>query len=222
LHPSVVFLLAEQEKRLRALGQYRPDGPVFPAADGSWRLRGRVITPESFRNIVKRAQLPGEGWVPHSLRHSLATLELQASAGNLRAAARRTRHKSLKILEGYIHQFGGRWGGSHVAPLDMPESTNPPKLKAKPAAKLLSQSTAPKGGELDRVTLRDLARKWVQDGGKPGDEPPRALAGLADAAYQRAYSRAKAGGAQAAKIAGRRARKGVVGAWPSAVRGVMD
>jgi integrase len=225
LHPSVVFLLQEQEKRLRALGHYRHDGPVFPAADGSWRLSGRVITPDTFRTIVKRAQLPGEGWVPHSLRHSLATLELQASAGNLRAVARRTRHKSLKILEGYIHQFGGRWGGSHVAPLDMPKQlpqSEPVRLPAQKAVKSLPPNTSEKTGALDRVTLGDLARQFVASGGKPGDEAPRALSGLADAAYQRAYSRAKGQGPQAAQIAGRRARRGVVGAWSSAVRSAMD
>lgn len=226
LHPSVVLLLKEQEKRVRAAGHYRADGPVFPAADGSWRIRGRVITPSLFRTIVKRAGLPGEGWVPHSLRHSLATLELQASKGNLRAVMGRTRHKSMRVVEGYLHQFGARWGGSHIAPLDMPKrlpmKANPRWAKAPAAPKLLPKSTAPESGKLDRVTLGELASGWVQKGGKLGDEPPRELTALADAAYQRAYSRAKRGGAEVARKAGRRARNGVLGAWPSAVRHAMD
>ena len=104
LHPSAVAALRAQRDRLRAVGWYRPDGPVFPAKGGAWRSHAMVISPTRFRAVVEAAGLPNVGnWTVHSLRHSFATLEMVANGGDLRAVQARTGHGSLRVLEGYLH-----------------------------------------------------------------------------------------------------------------------
>ena len=46
--------------------------------------------------------LLSEGFVPHSLRHSAATLELRAGA-DVRTVQARLGHASLTTTEGYLH-----------------------------------------------------------------------------------------------------------------------
>lgn len=111
LHPRVVEFLRSHRKRLQDRGWYRQNGPVFPtigggAKGGQWRDRAELLKPSLFRRIVTAAGLPNpERWVPHSLRHTYATLE-GANAASLRDLQARTGHSSLKVLEGYMKSVG--------------------------------------------------------------------------------------------------------------------
>ena len=111
LHPRVVEFLRSHRRRLDDRGWYRPDGPVFPtigggARGGQWRDKSELLKPDLFRELVRRAGLPSpERWVPHSLRHTYATLE-GANAASLRDLQARTGHSSLKVLEGYMKSVG--------------------------------------------------------------------------------------------------------------------
>lgn len=111
LHPRVVDFLRSHRERLRDRGWYRSDGPVFPtigggARGGQWRDKSELLRPELFREIVRAAGLPNpERWVPHSLRHTFATLE-GANASSLRDLQARTGHSSLRVLEGYMKSVG--------------------------------------------------------------------------------------------------------------------
>jgi integrase len=112
LHPTALVALLAQRELLEARGWYRPDGPVFPSPsgpfEGTWRNNANCITPEVFKRYAKAAGFPNwETWVPHSLRHSAATLEGEAGA-SLRSIQGRTGHSSLTNLEAYIHARTGR------------------------------------------------------------------------------------------------------------------
>jgi integrase len=121
LHPTAIAALLAQRDLLRARRWYRPTGPVFPAPEGSpwegtWRNNANGIAPEDFRRIAIAAGLPfASEWVPHSLRHSSATLESVAGA-DLRSIQKRTGHASLRVLEDYINARVGR-GDSAIAAL---------------------------------------------------------------------------------------------------------
>lgn len=112
LHPDARAALLEQREALRARGWYRPDGPVFPTRDGSWRKNANCIYPEDMKTLAVRAGIPNAArWVTHSLRHSTATLEL-LHGGAPRIVQRRIGHASLRMLEQYAH--GGDGGPSAI------------------------------------------------------------------------------------------------------------
>lgn len=128
MHAAVVQALRAQRAQLQRHGWYRPDGPVFPGKSGKWRTHAEVFKPERFRAIVKKAGLPNvERWTTHSLRHSFATLEVIASAGDLRRVQRRTGHSSIEQLSTYMHSARR---GSHL-PSAIGEL--PPALTAGPS-----------------------------------------------------------------------------------------
>jgi hypothetical protein len=123
-----VLALHAQREQLVARGWYRDDGPVFPGHvgewEGTWRNNANGIDPREFRRVAARAGLPFTAlWVPHSLRHSTATLEALSGA-NLRAIQKRTGHGSLEVLEGYISKRLGS-GESAIGRL-LPEGSEEP------------------------------------------------------------------------------------------------
>ncbi|AUX43814.1 uncharacterized protein SOCE26_052690 [Sorangium cellulosum] len=112
MHPSAIRALRAQRDNLIARGWYRPDGPVFPetrSGKGLWRSHADCIHPErEMREIVRAAGLPGDprDWTPHSLRTTGASLETRASSGDLKSTMLRTRHKTVKVLLGYMRDVG--------------------------------------------------------------------------------------------------------------------
>lgn len=123
-----VLALHAQREQLVARGWYRDDGPVFPGHlgewEGTWRNNANGIDPREFRRVAARAGLPFSAlWVPHSLRHSTATLEALAGA-SLRQIQKRTGHASLQVLEGYISKRLGS-GESAMGRL-LPEGSEEP------------------------------------------------------------------------------------------------
>lgn len=103
VHPDVAQVLADQRARLRELGAYRPSGPIFPAdTDGAWRSNANAIKPQKFKQLVEEAGRDATNWVPHSLRHSCATLELKAGT-DIREVQARLGHASLEVTARYVH-----------------------------------------------------------------------------------------------------------------------
>lgn len=243
LHPSAVAALRAQRTKLERLGWYHDKGPVFPnPRTGAWRTAGRVIRPESVRQIVARAGFKNpEAWVPHCLRHSFATLELVAHGGDLKAVQARTGHADVAVLEGYLHQ-----AGRGIAPSRLPELPlavqSPAPLEPPPL-----NDVALRSGEVSAFTagferakqvqaLRDLPALKRRDARKLAERPFAELAGewilagrpgarpapvgdAAQRAYTRAYQREKyaGNGPEAARSAGRRARKATLAAWAKAL-----
>jgi integrase len=114
MHPDCRVLLLEQRERLKRLGWYRADGPVFPTAGGAWRKNANCIYPEDMKAIAIRAGVPNAArWVTHSLRHSFSTLELRGG-GAPRDVQRRTGHASLAQLEQYVHDAPGELAASAI------------------------------------------------------------------------------------------------------------
>ena len=201
LHSAAVEMLRRQRRALEAIGWYRPDGPVFPGIDGAWRRTPRAIRPEIFRDLVRRAGLPRpERWVPHSLRHSTATLELMASGFNVLAVQKRLRHANPKTTWGYAHALQRGATRSSLPELTMPVAT--PLLGM---AELVSATAAPPdlpalGPARTRPGRFAVAWEgWIA--GLDGDlafaagalangKHPKRIAELADQAYSRAYKRA--------------------------------
>jgi integrase len=112
IHPTALLALLAQRELLQEWRWYRPDGPVFPSTrgpyKGTWRPDANCIRPETFKRFALLAGLPDwQTWVPHSLRHSAATLESESGA-SLKSIQGRTGHSSLAQLEEYIHARTGR------------------------------------------------------------------------------------------------------------------
>jgi integrase len=138
IHPAAVRMLHVQRDALRARGVYQDDGPVFPAIGGrscvgGWRSHAELIDPDLFRSLVEAAGLPAsERWVPHSLRHTFATLEAQ-SIPSIRDLQARTGHASVQVMMGYLHRAGRGQVQSGidlrvVEGLDLPELPEPDEL----------------------------------------------------------------------------------------------
>lgn len=112
IHPTALAALLAQRELLQAWGWYAPDGPVFPSTRGTyrgtWRPDANCIRPETFKRFALLAGLANwKTWVPHSLRHSAATLASEAGA-SLKSIQALTGHSSLAVLEQYIHARTGR------------------------------------------------------------------------------------------------------------------
>ncbi len=120
-HEACVFMLRSQRELLQRHGRYREDGPVFPGRGGAWRTHAELVDCDDLRRVVAHAGLPNvDQWVTHSLRHSFATLEAAsvfANGGDLASIAKRTRHSSISILEGYLHRLGRGVPGSALPAL---------------------------------------------------------------------------------------------------------
>jgi integrase len=125
LHADAVRVLRGQRERLRQMGWYRPDGPVFPGEDGAWRVDSEAIKVEVFREIVEESGIRCDlaNMVPHSLRHTFTTLEaaaLHAAGQNLRSLQERTRHADASMLQVYMHTSGRGLVPPLVPALDLP------------------------------------------------------------------------------------------------------
>lgn len=128
LSPDAVRTLVDQRQTLEARGVFRNDGPVFPTPKGAWRRLPRIVESAELRRIAMAAGLSEPlRWVPHSLRHTYATIESQAmaqsGAGTLRDLMARTGHGDARVLEGYLHAGEERaFLGSVLAPETLPEN----------------------------------------------------------------------------------------------------
>jgi integrase len=119
-------LVALSEKQ----GVVRNGSPVFRGRDGSWMWVESIN--RSFPQAVKKAGVPHIRF--HDLRHTCATLLLQAGA-SIKAVSARLGHTNVNItLATYAHVLPGeqksvakladkRFGVSHVYPINTPDST---------------------------------------------------------------------------------------------------
>lgn len=244
LHPSAALVLRHQRTQLQDAGRYRVDGPVFPARGSSWLVVGRVLHPDHFRRVVTAAGIEGaiERWSPHSLRHSIATLEAVASGGDLRSVQARTGHSDLRVLEGYLHRAGRGLAASRVPELP-PALTHPQQgvieapaapveVQGQDALTVLAsharatdyQQSVDAGKRAARAEgerpFAELAREWIA-AGRPGPRP-KAVTDATRRAYARAYNqeRYRSADAERAREAGYRARRACLGAWGRALRAV--
>jgi len=108
LPPSLVLVLqqhrAEQEEQLTLLGKPLTDGDfVFAHPDGT-PLNPSTVS-HAFSNIIRKAELPNMRL--HDLRHSHATLMLQAGV-HPKVVSERLGHSSIRItLDTYSHVLPG-------------------------------------------------------------------------------------------------------------------
>lgn len=209
LHQVAACALDDQRGYLRALGWYRPTGPVFPGAGGEWRVDETVIKPERMRDLAAVAGVSVDlaRFTTHGLRHTFATLEVLASQ-DLVATAKRTRHKQVSTLLQYMHAGGRGLPKSPLGPIAI-EPPAAPHLLPAPAPVLLV--TAEHGGEEqeqwdDAAALRQILdpertgkviepgdiseleaahRRWVE-GGRRTVRPPEVTEG-AERARSRVY-----------------------------------
>jgi integrase len=106
LNRDAAQLFRAQRAALIEAGIYRADGPVFPGRDGRFRLSPEFIRPDLFKRLVYAAGLRNpEHWVPHSMRHSMVTLEYKASGGDIKGTMERARHTTYSSMMGYVHRF---------------------------------------------------------------------------------------------------------------------
>ncbi|TWF77764.1 phage integrase family protein [Pseudonocardia hierapolitana] len=99
--PIPEFLLTDLEKAIAARG-HRPDDLLFPAPEGGF-LRNGNFRKRVFDAAAKRAGIVGV--TPHGLRHTAASLAVQAGASVL-AVCRMLGHSSPKVtLEVYAKLF---------------------------------------------------------------------------------------------------------------------
>jgi len=105
LPEDVLLVLAIQKKALEKLGHYRPDGPIFPAQDGTWRGNPEAIENSAFKRIFMSAipEAVVTNVSAHGLRHGGATLTLKALGGDLGRAKQITRHRTTRMFELYMH-----------------------------------------------------------------------------------------------------------------------
>lgn len=96
-------LLEDHRARMKMIGQWRPDGPIFPKEKTAAYTSGQPLTSLNLRACVRRAGLPHvASWSPHSLRDSFVTLEAIATGGDLPRVAERSRHANLTTLVRYL------------------------------------------------------------------------------------------------------------------------
>jgi integrase len=102
-------VLREHALDLEARELYEEQGPIFPSprysSPGKPRhyQQGQCLSTLDLRCVVEKAHLPNVAdWSPHSLRDTFATLENEASGGDLAATSQRTRHASIGSLVRYL------------------------------------------------------------------------------------------------------------------------
>jgi len=244
LHAHAALALRHQRDKLRALGLYRDDGPVFPTRAGGWRHGAQLIDPAVLRECVTAANLPteiGKTWTVHSLRHTFATLETWAAwslTGDVAAAMARTGHAKVEVLMGYLRRAGrGRpapfipaLGGEASAfltaaalPRALPAAEMSP-VAAVAHRKLLALAKA--AAQPERLTLGERAKAAKREGLRPLGElarehpsgRPVEVSKRAEARYRRAYLAAqRAGGSvEACRQRGGASRRAFLGAWAKA------
>jgi len=237
LHMHAALALRSQRDKLRALGLYRDDGPVFPTRAGGWRHGSVLIDPDVLRKCVAAANLPtemGKTWVTHSLRHSFATLETFAAwslTGDVASAIARTGHSDTKVLMGYLHRAGrgrpapfiGALGGDAAGflagalPRALPASEMAPGAAL--AHRRLGELAEVAGAPDQRLAFRRGARR--EEGPlaelvaeHPTGTPPE-VTRRAESRYRKAYSAAQRAG-EPPEVCRQRAgasRRAFLGAW---------
>lgn len=75
-------------------------GPLFPNTDHA-SVSGRLTGPSLYKIIRKLGDSAGIHVRPHGLRHAAITSVLDRNGGNIRAAARFSRHRDVRVLERY-------------------------------------------------------------------------------------------------------------------------
>lgn len=119
VHQTAEEILSLHREHLKRIGKYRPDGPIFPASDGSFRPNGRLLEPHILREMWKDAGLPNpERAVTHSLRHTLGTLEAIAGL-DVKSVAARLGHSDIKTSLGYMHRTDRGLAQSAIPPLTL-------------------------------------------------------------------------------------------------------
>ena len=229
LHPGAAAALRFQRSELAKFGAYSPDGPVFPRpGTGAFRTSGRVLSPLALRDTVRRAGLPDPAaWVVHSLRHSFARLELLGHGGDLRTVAARTGHQDMTVLQGYLQKPARGISGSGIP--ELPHALGVPAI----AVKMIELPRGFTEAEADGAQLAALpeyvpenhdesfpalARVWIENGRRPRPRPFEVTTKV-KAAYSRGYQSARGRGetAENCRAAGKRARRGALGAWAQAL-----
>ena len=224
LHRNAAQAFAVQRERLRALGWYRLDGPVFPAKGGGWRHGAEAIDSAALRRAVERAELPtqaGRRWVAHSLRHSFATLEVRGAwelTGNIRDAMDGLGHSRVETTLGYLHDSGR--GVRRPFTPELPAGAVAGALSpaaerlALPAAEAVAAATAAAVAKEEAAdeerdeSLAELAVRYPT-------ETPRVVLDRAAARYRRAYAAEQRKGAlpEACAERGNASRRAFLGAW---------
>lgn len=225
LHPDLVRLLESHREYLRSIDLYRPDGPVFPTRTGEFRSDPRTIKTSLLRGLLERSGLEVDikRFVPHSARHTMATLEA-ANSMNLKDTAERTRHASPLSLMTYLHR-----SGRGLARPALPAMTTaapsavqvlPAHVEAIELAHVFEdgpdapqvEPAEPSRG--DAVGLFGPAYEaWIATGRK--GVRPAVVTKAAERARALAYKAAARHGADVdqRRRAGRFAKRGVLGAW---------
>jgi integrase len=99
LAPQTVEALRAHREAMRRQGREVTTGPVFPTLTGTW-IRQPILHRTTCR-ILRRAKLPMVRF--HDLRHTSATLLLQAGV-NIKIIAARLGHSSIVVtLNTYAH-----------------------------------------------------------------------------------------------------------------------
>ncbi|MBK8255583.1 MAG: hypothetical protein IPK82_23335 [Polyangiaceae bacterium] len=223
-HPTLEKILLDLQKYQRARGIYRPDGPMFPARHGGWRESRTTVEPSLFRKLLTAAGLQHLGvdierFVTHSARHTFGTLEALHSQ-DIKATADRIRHRDQEVTAMYMKR-GGRSLPASAIPVfavEMPNAieivANDDELPASadpPTVEDLTRAIA------DRAPSRTFFEREWQVWNECGQPPPRppAVTEAAERARTAAYQKVRrAGGTtDAAKRAGRTARRAYLGAW---------
>lgn len=212
-----VAALRIQRAELSRRGYYRSDGPVFPGVNGEWRTSGAVIKPALLREFAREARLPDwRHWRPHALRHTLGTLGLKNTGGDLRAIQAILGHSDLAVTMRYSH-LAGRALPAPAIPtvgVELPEAPRVELVEREPL-----RLRAPAAGE-DELCLPfpTLARQWIAHPVKGRPRPPQ-VTRAADMAYRQAWGRARYDGAPPAqaRALARQARGRVLGAWGRAL-----
>lgn len=241
MHPSVVQVLRYQRAQLQKYRMYRIDGPVFPGKGGRWRRDGCVIRPEAFREMCRDAGFENlRAWVPHSLRHSTATITALQSGGDLQFVRGVTGHADLKTVMGYVasgsrkqpvallpalpaHLLGGASedvltvgeGDEHASGRRALPATEEEPADVEDVA-TFEEFREKKGRK--KMTFAELAAQWVRDG-RPGVRP-KGVTEATKRAYSRAYNAARMNGKtnDDAREAGFAAKRAALGAWGKALK----
>ena len=116
--------------RLKAWLEVRGDepGPMFQALDG--KNFGHRLTGASIFSIIRKLGVrAGVVTRPHGIRHTAITEVLNRNGGNLREAARFSRHKNLDTLQKYDDNrldLGGKMAALIALPERAPERAHRP------------------------------------------------------------------------------------------------
>ncbi len=99
LHPLLVAALLRHREEEQLLGQYQPEGFVFPTRNGTPMTLNNLR--RAFQTLCRRAGL-GEGWTTYELRHSFVSL-VADQLDDLVKVADLAGHVDTRTTQGYRH-----------------------------------------------------------------------------------------------------------------------